>query len=720
MLTLIGFSFTFAIFKKTNDRGFAFSKILTILLLSYSSWQLGHLSNLYTNKSIIVIFTIIIFASVLFYYLQKKNIFRFVKENKSLLIFEELLFYIFFIFFVLIRIGNPDLWHPIMGGEKPMDMAFINALVRSSSMPPYDPWLSGNTINYYYFGHLMVATLIKLTSIPSAIFYNIFIAFLFGQVAIGTISLVLTFVKSKIAAILGAVFMLICGNLAQIFVVYSTINSHIPINAWYWTSSRVMPNNEINEFPFFSFLYADLHSHVIVLPLAILFLALIIEISSQLKNKFLSSALITTLIASIVLGIIRMTNVWDYPSYLLAGSVIIGIFIPIKNYSLLKRVLIVFGLVAFILIYSHLSILAFLINFKTGELGLELYKGPQTSIIDYIKIHGLFLSVILSFLFLHVKIKNILKLHKIKLFALYLLVILIAIIFLLQYYFLGFIVSLMLFSLVTYLTNTKGKYLIPIVFFTMALILTSIPDLIDIKLGLGRMNTVFKFYFQAWIFYSISSAISIFYITGKTKDLKIYRLVLFVLFLAIFITSLLYPLTATPAKIMDRMGSDRNLTLDGTHYMNNSTYTDNSQTMNLKSDKDAIDWINHNIQNTPVILEANTPVYRWGGRVSIYTGLPTVLGWDWHEIAHRQYLPAENIQKRADHIRQIYESEDFELTKQNLLLYNVSYIYLGQLERAYYSVEGFEKVAPNNPAYFEQVFKSPDVVIYKFLNGKYY
>jgi uncharacterized membrane protein len=113
----------------------------------------------------------------------------------------------------------------------------------------------------------------------------------------------------------------------------------------------------------------------------------------------------------------------------------------------------------------------------------------------------------------------------------------------------------------------------------------------------------------------------------------------------------------------------------------------------LRWDKDAINWLLDNVQGSPVIAEANTEpwLYRWGSRVSIYTGLPTIIGWDWHQRQQRSIMPGQVIDYRLQDVRLLYESPNVAEAQRILAQYGVKYLVVGSIETSYYSPEGLAK-----------------------------
>ena len=96
---------------------------------------------------------------------------------------------VFFLVDLGIRIANPDLWHPWKGGEKPMDLSYFTAVLKSTTFPPYDPWFSGGYINYYYYGYVIVGVLVKFLGILPNVAYNLILPTLFTLTGVGAFSI---------------------------------------------------------------------------------------------------------------------------------------------------------------------------------------------------------------------------------------------------------------------------------------------------------------------------------------------------------------------------------------------------------------------------------------------------------------------------------------------------------------------------------------------------
>jgi uncharacterized membrane protein len=242
------------------------------------------------------------------------------------------------------------------------------------------------------------------------------------------------------------------------------------------------------------------------------------------------------------------------------------------------------------------------------------------------------------------------------------------------------------------------------------------PDFFYLQDGFGdRMNTVFKFYYQAWLLWSLAAA---FGVTVMLQALRRawswnYRIGLaLVLFMA-----LAYPVLGLAYKTNDfkfpafrqeleaaRAAGDPSpwrtaasvWTLDGTAFAR--PYA--------PDDMAAVDWL----QTAPsgVIAEATDPgaSYRFEfGMISTFTGLPTVLGWPGHELQWRPYALQGT---RMDDLTRLYEDRNWDEAQAIIQQYGIRYVYVGTLERSHYRVN-----EAKFKAYLRPVFQQGDVVIYE-------
>jgi uncharacterized membrane protein len=122
-----------------------------------------------------------------------------------------------------------------------------------------------------------------------------------------------------------------------------------------------------------------------------------------------------------------------------------------------------------------------------------------------------------------------------------------------------------------------------------------------------------------------------------------------------------------------------------------AVYKDEERPMNLASDYAGIRFVQDHIAGTPTLVEGYTSEYRWGARYSIYTGLPAVIGWNWHVRQHNSILPASVVENRIEEVNQFYNTPDPNAALEFLRRYHVNYIVVGDLERVYYSAEGLAK-----------------------------
>jgi uncharacterized membrane protein len=175
---------------------------------------------------------------------------------------------------------------------------------------------------------------------------------------------------------------------------------------------------------------------------------------------------------------------------------------------------------------------------------------------------------------------------------------------------------------------------------------------------------------------------------------------------------LIYPVFATPVRVNDRF-APQPPTLDGMAYMERAVYHDEFGRIPLADDAEAIRWLQQNVAGSPVVLEGTTPNYRWGSRVSVYTGLPAVIGWDWHQKQQR-WGYQERVDARLADVKTMLTTVDPATTLALMRQYRVRYVYIGQVERLYFPGPGLEKfeVMPG----LKKVYDARGVRIYEVLS----
>ncbi len=660
MLLLIGFSFlplTFKIFSNFIDHGYIFSKILGIGVLSYCVFILGTFHILpFTRPSIILLLIFILAINMIFI----KGVRKILRRNFRIIIFEEFIFISALLIWTFIRGTNPD----VRGLEKFMDFGFINSILRSEFFPPKDMWLTPFSINYYYFGHLMIALLSRLSDIKSAVTFNLSVATIFAFTFTCSFSIgasLFYHLKDKvkkpqaiIAGLLTAIFVTLAGNLQTIyafFLPYSSENSipfwqlifspnSFPNSYWYPNATRFI-HNTIHEFPIYSFVVSDLHAHVLSIPFVLLTIALLLSIFLKQKLKVISFKL---LVLSLSLAILYMTNTWDTVTYFLLTALVI-FYIQWKRNSIFSA----FSYLLVIAVATFIFILPFSINFKPFTQGIGIICPPQFLIN---------LGNIGPFIFEadHCGRSPIWQL-------------------LILYGFFFFWITAFILFIKKAKTKTTDADIFILLLIILSLALIVLSEFIyikDIYSGHYRANTMFKFTYQAFIMLQISSAYIIFRIFSKLKETKIIHpqtLLIFVLgaFLSFLVLS--YPVFAINSyynNLKNYFG------LDGGRYLK-TLYSD---------DYAAINWINKNIKGSLVILEAQGDSYTDFARISANTGLPTVLGWTVHEWLWRgnYSIPAPRITD----VKTLYETADINTTRQLLKKYNILYVYVGNMERQKY------------------------------------
>lgn len=817
------------LFRGLPDRGFLLTKPLGVLVLSYLAYapaSVGLMKYTRTEIALGLAFMLIVGAATA--WLWRGEVASWFKARWRFIALCESIFLLTFVGAYWVRMQNPDLWHPARGGEKPMDYAYFNGVLRTTDLTqgPIDPWHAGGYLNYYYFGQFISATVTKLTAIVPEVAYNLIVPMFFALAAAATFSVAYNladatrqFMKRRpggkhisaggpiVAGLMAIFLVLLAGNLKAVQHLYLNLDK---ISRWHtdiavlrgpvsitggfveiifgdatlrqvaygydwWDPSRALdvvnPATEvtpISEFPFWTFLFADLHAHLMAIPFALTALGVGVGVvlnfsrlnpvrldaRNSVRTREIASWSMV-IILGLIVGALRWINTWDFPPFLLLAAAALFIGERTKYGAFTRRAIGMGALKSFVMAAFTV---AFFLPLSSNYNAFYSSTDPSTqttALSDFFSHFGILLLLSTGFIIVMLQ-RSLSRNREVR-----------AVIFGgrrssrpidtlpvmaammvgaagLMWYFSpdrGGVIALSAIGLVGValaawreMRNPSPMAPIFLMIYAMMAIglgLSGGVEIITLEGDIGRMNTVFKFYLHVWLLWGIVSAYGLWYIFGVLQPqeaflrragafnamlIRVPRYGFAAATVLVLALALVYPYFGTRARIHDRFDPAQGASNNGMDYMDNAVYSDGSADSGvggehvLKYDRDGIQWLRANVEGTPAIIEGTTPLYHWGSRIAIYTGMPTVLGWDHHQRQQRAAF-GETIRKRGDDVNLFYGTLDIQVARTILRRYYVEYVIVGNVERNYYP-GGLAKFEDGLGGALELAYENPGIQIW--------
>ena len=678
VLGVVGMAVTGRLFRGFADKGWMFSKVVSITITGFLTWFLVSIKLLkFTTVTCVGITVVFGIVCILLYEKQRKAGYDCLPiDNLDLVYIEEILFFAVFLMWTYLAGFHPA----AHGTEKFMDYGFMEAMMRSKTLPATDIWYSQGKINYYYGGQYFAVFLTKLSGTQVELTYNLMRTFVAAFAFVLPFSLVRQMTvdmqgkkvygwKKRLPSITGFIAGLavsIAGNMhyvvyAQIIPLIQKLKGQEVDSYWFPDATRYIgfnpdvPDKTIHEFPCYSFVLGDLHAHVVNIMFVLLLLGLLYAWMQKVRNttpsveklgakKFWMQQLLMPhiLAAAMLLGMFHWTNYWDFVIYYVVtgGTVLFMNIICLKGD--IKRIIAVTAAQAVeIFAVATVIILPFTLQFTTMVQGVRLAQNhslPHQLLILWGLPTILILVFVISLIVGKLKRLN----HK---------------------------------SLYRLMKAIRTPDLFAVIMGLCAIGLVAIPELVYVRdiyeNGNARANTMFKLTYQAYIMFGMTMVYVIFrqLFVNRRKILKAVG----VIGLALLLWTCGYFGKSVDSWFGQVLDPSQYKGLNATAFLE----TDYAE------DVGAIRWLKENIEGSPVVLEANGDSYSEYERVSAMTGLPTVMGWYVHEWLWRNDVA--DLNAKADEIETIYTSTNAAEVQMLVEKYDISYIFVGSCEREKYA-----------------------------------
>ena len=773
------------------DRGYGLSKLAGLASVALPVWLLVAWDVVdFSGGLVWLVYALALGGGALAFAVRGRRFLAEARSRWTVWLTLEAIFLVAFAVFLAFRYWNPDLWHPFRGGEKPMELAYLTAVVRSTELPPIDPWFGGGSMNYYYMGWFFLAVPIRALRIVPEVAFNLAIPTYAALTAIGAASIVHNLVALSrgragtwpqggarpglFAAAGGAILLIGIGNLDGAHQLIERIQS---VNEWsflsgtpvlggavgiagglyewafggaslppfdWWRSSRVhFGQFDITEFPYWTYLFADLHPHLMAMPFFGAMSGLAVAYGVSASRGLRRQTWVIAALLGLGVGLMRTVHTWDWPTALIvaAGAILLGQLFARGRWDL--RLWRGAGHLAVAAAFVVVPFIPYTAHFEVFEAGLHRAE-ETTEAQQYFAHFGLFVVIAAAFVAVrcheelragigrNVVLASVMGRWERLSVALFVL---------------GLAAFTWTFGLtVVALSVVAEVYLLNLIWrewrnpdrdaaralatamLALAVAVAAGVDVVTVNNDIVRMNTVFKFSLQAWQLYAFGSGYALWYVGRALLRIEGWRpkvsgraaavggawagtTALFFFAAGVFLVS------GTPERQEERF-TDTGLTLDGLVYLESAPYNetlgnanpDDDVMFDLAEDEPLIRWLRDNVAGTPVIAEASGPLYHWTSRITWYTGLPAVIGWDWHQRQQR-WDYGHLIDERVRDTQRFYRDPDTTFAQEYLRKYNVRYVIVGTNEHAFGTPEGLAKL--DGLAGVREVFREGEGVIYE-------
>ncbi|WKZ30178.1 MAG: DUF2298 domain-containing protein [Candidatus Dojkabacteria bacterium] len=627
-----------------------FGMVVTMLV----AWGVASLFSISATYSFCICFTLLSVIPLLILRKQKKLV---PISSKSIRFYLAIsLFSLFlYLFLAYIRTFKTD----ILGTEKLMDVALITTILKQDKLPIENPWLSGFLMNYYYLGHYLLAMLQKLSSVPTHIGYNLAIG-LVGVWIFQTIWMLIFRISRHVFwTYLFALTATFGGNYFMFYELYIQKKEF----AWFASATRVIPYT-INEFPAYSIILGDLHGHYLSLPFFITALYFMLVLWSWVKRKKIVSLARGGLLLGTILGFLYLINSWDVITLAIVGAVLTIGFVMLETKSLaeIKKLLLLAKKYGAIIIGTAIPALAVFLYSRTMFLPPVAGIGINTAFTPLEKYFELFAHFMVAACIL--------------VFGMF---------FVRQY--IGKI-------------QIKRKYLVGLTLVIVSVILIVAVEIFYAKdifhilnPPYNRTNTVFKFYYHAWILFT-GGLFSMLIVTMSLLEKHFKSLLLkfgYMNVLLFFSVSMI----AYSSIAIGQFLAPKFIGASLDRFFN-AQYQDGYKYIDTARDDDR-EIINVLLQKDyAVILEfSDYESYSYNARISAYTGHTSIQGWPLHNVqwyggydssgllVHTRKSAKMPIAERVTDIDTMYRSADASTVESLLKKYGVTYVVFGEREKAF-------------------------------------